>query len=54
MKTRNQKGLESKYWLLIIVAACILCMAATFFAGVKSRSGACDCGLYGCPDAERD
>ena len=36
MKTRNQKGLESKYWLLIIVAACILCMAATFFAGVKS------------------
>ncbi|MFR7444555.1 MAG: hypothetical protein ACLUUO_15265 [Sellimonas intestinalis] len=26
----KSKGLESKYWLLIIVAACILCMAATF------------------------
>ena len=36
MKTRNQKGLESKYWLLIIVAACVVCMAATFFADVKS------------------
>ncbi len=36
MKTRNQKGLESKYWLLIIVAACILCMAATFLRVLRA------------------
>lgn len=32
----NKNGFESKYWLLVIVAVCAVCMGASFFADIKS------------------